>query len=149
MKYLIVALSFMLVTCTSNSEKINKDKKEGEKMEFPVNKSESEWKQELTDAEYQVLRKKGTERPFTGEYNEHFEPGVYVCQACGAELFKSDTKFDSHCGWPSFYDAIDKKNIKEVVDKSIDTTQTERTPSAMLSWLNTPAVELSHTGRLC
>ena len=65
-------------------------------------KSEEEWKKILTPEEYRVLREKGTEAPFTGKYYLHKEKGVYACAACGAELFTSDMKFDSGCGWPSF-----------------------------------------------
>jgi peptide-methionine (R)-S-oxide reductase len=72
-------------------------------MTFPVEKTDEQWRQELTPQEYAVLRKAGTERPWTGEYNETKTEGVYSCRACGQELFTSDTKFDSHCGWPSFY----------------------------------------------
>ena len=74
-------------------------------MSEKIIKSEEEWKAELTPEEYHVLRQKGTERAFTGEYWETKEPGTYVCRACGNTLFDSTTKFDSHCGWPSFYDA--------------------------------------------
>jgi peptide-methionine (R)-S-oxide reductase len=72
-------------------------------MTFPVQKTDEQWRQELTPEEYAVLRKAGTERPWTGEYNETKTEGVYSCRACGQELFTSDTKFDSRCGWPSFY----------------------------------------------
>jgi peptide-methionine (R)-S-oxide reductase len=68
-------------------------------------RSEEEWKKLLTPAQYHVLRKKGTERPFVNEFDEHFKPGVYACAACGQELFSSDTKFNSGCGWPAFYAA--------------------------------------------
>lgn len=70
-----------------------------------VVKTEEEWKKILSPEEYYVLRQKGTERPFDNKYDHHFEPGTYVCAACGAELFESDTKFNSGCGWPAFYAA--------------------------------------------
>jgi peptide-methionine (R)-S-oxide reductase len=70
---------------------------------YPIQKSDSEWREQLTPAEYAVLRKAGTERPFTGEYTDTETTGVYSCRACDAELFESNTKFHSGCGWPSFY----------------------------------------------
>lgn len=69
-------------------------------------KTEEEWKKELTPEEYHVLREKGTEIPFTGQYDKKFDNGMYVCKACGAQLFASDRKYDAGCGWPSFDQAI-------------------------------------------
>ncbi|AZQ44068.1 peptide-methionine (R)-S-oxide reductase MsrB [Nonlabens ponticola] len=69
--------------------------------------TEEEFKSKLTPEQYHILREKGTERPFTGEYNTHYEDGVYSCAACGNELYKSEAKFDSGCGWPSFDDEIE------------------------------------------
>lgn len=80
--------------------------------------SEAEWKKKLSPEEYHVLREKGTERPYSGEYETHWESGIYVCKACGAELFSSSTKFDAGCGWPSFYKTLNKTGIREVPDFS-------------------------------
>lgn len=74
-------------------------------------KTEEEWKGVLTPEQYHVLREKGTERAFTGEYWDHKEAGIYRCAGCGEELFDSTAKFDAHCGWPSFYDALDRTKI--------------------------------------
>ena len=68
---------------------------------------QTDWKSKLSPEAYRVLREKGTERPYTGEYNMHFEDGTYVCKGCGTPLFESDTKFDSGCGWPSFDKAME------------------------------------------
>ena len=95
--------------CAQQNEKSNQPK--GKEMSFKVQKTEKEWKEILTPEQYHVLREKGTEQPFTGEYWNSRGKGVYKCAACGAELFSSDTKFDSDCGWPSFYDVINNKNV--------------------------------------
>jgi len=87
--------------------------------------SKAEWKKRLTEEEYLVLREKGTEKPFTGVYWNHFQPGLYSCKGCGEELFRSDHKFDAHCGWPSFYEALDRSKIVEVEDLSHGRTRTE------------------------
>jgi len=81
-------------------------------------KTEEEWRGILTPEQYRVLREKGTERPFTGEYWDNHEEGRYYCAACGTELFRSTEKFDAHCGWPSFYAALDKSKIEEHVDNT-------------------------------
>jgi len=85
---------------------------------YPVQKSEAEWQEQLSPEEYHVLRQAGTERPWSGEYVDTKDVGVYSCRACGAELFRSETKFDSHCGWPSFYDPADSDAVEEIVDTS-------------------------------
>jgi peptide-methionine (R)-S-oxide reductase len=83
-----------------------------------INKSEEEWKRELTPEQYHVLREKGTERPFTGEYYKSEQPGVYLCAACGNELFDSETKYESGTGWPSFYEPVDSENVDLDFDTS-------------------------------
>ncbi len=88
---------------------------------FPVHKTEEEWKKELSPMQYAVLREKGTERAFTGELWDHHEKGRYRCAACGAELFESETKFDSGCGWPSFYQPKEE-HPGEVVVEETDTS---------------------------
>ena len=88
-------------------------------------KSETEWKEKLTPEQYKVCRLKGTERPFTGVYNDHHEKGMYRCVACGNELFSSETKFNSGTGWPSFSDPAVKKNIRLIEDSSHGMTRVE------------------------
>ena len=83
-----------------------------------VQKSEEEWRQELTPEQYQVLREKGTERAFTGKYADTKDPGMYRCAGCGAELFSSDTKFDSGTGWPSFYAPAEEGAVETEEDGS-------------------------------
>jgi peptide-methionine (R)-S-oxide reductase len=83
-----------------------------------VTKSDAEWREQLTPQQYAVLRQHGTERAFTGEYVNTKSPGTYLCAACGQPLFDSDTKFESHSGWPSFWDVIDKGNVELRTDNS-------------------------------
>lgn len=92
---------------------------------FKVDKADEEWRKQLTPEQFYVLREKGTERPGTGEYNLHFEDGVYKCAACDAPLFNSDSKFDAHCGWPSFDKAIGDSTVIEKLDKSHGMIRTE------------------------
>lgn len=86
---------------------------------------EKKWKEKLNDLEYDVLRNAGTERPFTGKYNAFFKDGIYYCKGCGAELFNNLTKFDSRCGWPSFFDVIDLSKVKYIDDNSHGMKRTE------------------------
>ncbi|MCX2968657.1 peptide-methionine (R)-S-oxide reductase MsrB [Streptomyces sp. TRM70308] len=94
-------------------------------MAYDIDKPDEQWRAELTDEEYRVLRQAGTEPPFTGEYTDTETEGVYSCRACGAELFRSDTKFASHCGWPSFYDPADTSAVELIDDFSFGMTRTE------------------------
>ena len=90
-----------------------------------VQLTDAEWKQRLTPQEYRVLREAGTEAPFTGEYTDTKTEGVYRCRACGAELFRSDTKFESQCGWPSFYQPSEGDAVVLLEDRSLGAVRTE------------------------
>jgi peptide-methionine (R)-S-oxide reductase len=90
-----------------------------------VEKTEQEWRDQLTEEEYRVCRQKGTERPFTGQYWNEWTPGLYHCTCCGADLFEAGTKFDAGCGWPSFYQAIDQESVEEQRDVSHGMVRTE------------------------
>jgi peptide-methionine (R)-S-oxide reductase len=90
-----------------------------------VQKTEAEWQAELSPEAYHVLREKGTERPFTGEYDHTFEPGTYRCAGCGATLFESDTKYDSGCGWPAFSAPASDESVEEERDTSFGMARTE------------------------
>ena len=94
-------------------------------MKNRVIKTEEDWRQALTPEQYRVARQKGTERPFTGEYYASREPGTYLCAACGAELFTSEAKFDSGCGWPSFYEPKEGDNVRTQLDTSHGMIRTE------------------------
>ncbi len=91
----------------------------------PVTKSDAEWREQLSAEEYEVLRKAGTERAFTGEYTDNHRVGIYRCRACGSELFRSTEKFDSHCGWPSFFSPLAGERIIERTDRSWGMARTE------------------------
>ena len=90
-----------------------------------ANKSKEDLKKELSSESYYVTQENGTEPPFTGQFWDHFENGSYTCICCGEILFQSDAKFDAGCGWPSFYQAADNKNIKELDDYSLSRVRTE------------------------
>ncbi len=90
-----------------------------------MEKSEEEWKKELTEDQYHILREKGTERPFTGKLLHNKEKGAYICAACENELFSSDSKFDSGTGWPSFFDVISSENVELKTDESQKVERTE------------------------
>ncbi|AYN31272.1 peptide-methionine (R)-S-oxide reductase [Streptomyces albus] len=96
-----------------------------ETMGYEVDKTEEQWRAELSPAEYTVLRQAGTEPAFTGEYTDTKTEGVYSCRACGAELFTSGTKFASHCGWPSFFDPKDSDAVELIEDRSHGMLRTE------------------------
>ena len=90
-----------------------------------VVKSDAQWREQLSDAEYAVLRKAGTERPWAGEYVDTKTVGVYRCRACDAELFRSETKFDSHCGWPSFFSPLARDRVILREDRGLGMVRTE------------------------
>ncbi len=92
---------------------------------YEVQKSDEQWRAELSREEYAVLRQAGTERPWSGEYVDTKAVGVYTCRACGQELFRSDTKFDSHCGWPSFFEPSESEAVELIEDRSHGMARTE------------------------
>ncbi len=94
-------------------------------MSYEVSKSDDEWREELSADEFAVLRQAATERPWTGELLDENREGVYTCKACGQELFRSTTKFDSHCGWPSFYDPAGSDAVELIEDRSLGMVRTE------------------------
>jgi len=92
---------------------------------YPLARNDEEWRAKLTPAEYRVLRQAGTERPNVGEYTDTTTVGVYSCRACNTELFRSETKFESHCGWPSFYAPLAEDRVEYVKDVSMGMPRTE------------------------
>src|SRR5882724_451214 len=90
-----------------------------------IEKTETEWAKELTPEQFAVTRRKGTERPFTGEYHDNHDAGIYRCVCCGEQLFSSEAKFDSGCGWPSFTAPLVEENVDEHDDRSHFMTRTE------------------------
>ena len=92
---------------------------------YPIKYNDEEWRAKLSPDEYAVLREAGTERPYTGEYWDDHTEGVYDCRACGAELFRSTEKFDSHCGWPSFFQPAAEGKVEYIEDRSFGGVRTE------------------------
>ena len=92
---------------------------------YPVHKSDAEWRAALDPMQYQVARNAATERPFSGKYWDHFEPGSYNCDGCGTPLFKAETKFDAGCGWPSYYEPVDAEVVERIEDRSLGMVRVE------------------------
>lgn len=129
LRLLLVAMTFIgvsaLGSCAEAQNQNNKAAIAKKMNDFPIQKSEEDWKKELSPMQYQVLRQKGTERAFTGAYWDNHEKGVYKCAGCHTPLFSSETKFDSGTGWPSFYAALDKTKVREIRDVSHGMVRTE------------------------
>lgn len=121
---LLSAVFFVSSNCSLERSHMAEESKKKD-YKYPVEKTEQQWQKELNEDEYYVLRQKGTERPFTGVYNNFKKEGTYLCAACGAELFSSDTKFDSGSGWPSFYRPLSEKSVEEHRDYSHGMIRTE------------------------
>ncbi|WP_336923220.1 peptide-methionine (R)-S-oxide reductase MsrB [Aquipuribacter sp. SD81] len=115
----------MLGSRRSSTESDTTGRSGGELRVYPRGRTEEEWRETLTDEEFRVLRRAGTERAFTGEYTDNHDVGVYSCRACGTELFRSEQKFDSHCGWPSFFSPLAGDRIEEIRDTTMGMVRTE------------------------
>jgi peptide-methionine (R)-S-oxide reductase len=122
---LIGVFAFAEMKNNSGTIKLYSVEKKGFIMSEKINKTDQQWKETLTPDQYQVLRKKGTERPFTGEYWKSKEKGTYKCAACGNDLFSSTTKFDSGTGWPSFYKPVAEENVESERDSTLGMVRTE------------------------
>jgi len=129
MKMTMVGIALMawatMVHADDKNLKLYSAEKKGFVMAEKIVKDDQEWKKQLTPLQFDVTRKKGTERAFTGEYWNNHEKGVYKCVCCGTDLFTSETKYESGTGWPSFYQPIAKENVKEDTDKSFFMSRTE------------------------
>jgi peptide-methionine (R)-S-oxide reductase len=123
--YLTIQLPANSYTSSNQMMSDSTKNMQGKNMEDKIVKTEEEWKKELTPEEYRVLREKGTERAFTGEYDHFFEKGIYKCAACGNELFSSEHKYDSGCGWPAYWTALAKDKVILKEDKSFGMIRTE------------------------
>lgn len=109
---------FLLSSCENKDNKSSLSQKSEKKVSYQVVKTDEEWKKSLTKEQYEILRNKGTERAFTGEYHNFKEHGIYVCAGCGQELFSYQHKFDSGTGWPSFWQPISEKSVNTEKDNS-------------------------------
>jgi peptide-methionine (R)-S-oxide reductase len=116
---------YIILFFISISVSISQNNTEMKEKVHKVEKSEEEWKSLLTPLQFNITREKGTERAFTGAYYDHFEKGTYACIGCNAELFQSEMKYESHCGWPSFFDTETTQNIEFKEDKSYGMLRTE------------------------
>lgn len=121
--FILIAFAFFAFSCTTNAQEKSKNLTTKTKL---MKKTDAEWKKELTEQEYYVLREKGTDRAGNGGYTKHFEKGTYVCAACNTQLFESNSKYESHCGWPSFDDAIEG-TVTKTKDYSHGMVRTEIT----------------------
>jgi peptide-methionine (R)-S-oxide reductase len=124
----IVAMFALIFACGTRADEpqtSQQPQQKGKNVMTKVVKSEQEWRKELNDEEFHVLREKGTERAFTGKYWDNHRKGVYKCAGCGLELFSSDTKFDSGTGWPSFWQPITPENVATETDRSYGMVRTE------------------------
>ncbi len=120
---LLISIFFIFTACGQDLTNLDTNEKPMNKVE----KSEQEWQKELEPEQYKILRQKGTERAFTGLYDNFYEKGEYACAGCGTILFNSESKFKSGCGWPSFSDMTENKNIDFHLDKSYGMSRTEVT----------------------
>jgi peptide-methionine (R)-S-oxide reductase len=116
---LVVLISISFSACAQKKGNNNQPKSTLTSMDtFEIKKTDDEWRKQLSPVQFGILREKGTERPYTGEYDKFYDEGTYYCAACGTELFTSKTKYNSGCGWPAFYEPSVNKNIVEKRDVS-------------------------------
>lgn len=124
MKVILACIIILFIGCFHFHKQESTTMKKSEEG-FPIVKTDEEWRALLGDFSFHVMREKGTEKPFSSEYETLWDSGVYVCKGCNSELFTSETKFDAGCGWPSFYQSIDKSKVKEVLDTTYGMTRVE------------------------
>src|SRR6267143_1164329 len=127
-----IAVALLAAACHSGGTsggqapgQADSSRQKGEAMKFSVMKSDEEWKKELTPEQFEVTRRKGTERPFSGKYWNNHDTGTYLCVACGESLFTSETKFESGTGWPSFWAPVSEANVLKSSDSSLGMERTE------------------------